>query len=188
MAKEKETHIIVDPEAKSLREKFQQMLQAYQELEKQLQAAFSGTGTAGAIQNLTNFGRYTEKFAGQLTYLRLSLGKLKAAFSDAFAPIGAYVLPVINRAIHRLTSFLHTVGAVLSAVMDSVSGTQALSAGADAAAKSYQNLGSAARRSLAGFDQLQRLNGGSSSWQAPERTRNPSPGRILRKLIGRNPG
>ena len=35
MAKEKETHIIVDPEAKSLREKFQQMLQAYQELEKQ---------------------------------------------------------------------------------------------------------------------------------------------------------
>ena len=167
MANEKEMHIIIDPEAKSLREKFQQMLRAYQELEKQLQAAFSGTGTAGAIQNLTNFGRYTEKFAGQLTYLRLSLGKLKAAFSDAFAPIGAYVLPVINRAINRLTSFLHTVGAVLSAVVDSVSGTQALSAGADAVAKSYQNLGSAARRSLAGFDQLQRLNGGGSSWQAP---------------------
>lgn len=163
MAKDPHIEIIIDPEGQTLQDRFQKMLEAYRELAQQIQDAYKAPDHTQAIQGLTDLTRYTEKYAGQLAYLRLSLGRLRAAWQTAFAPIGAYVLPLINRAINTVASFLNTVGAVLAAVMDAVGGTNALSGSADKAAKSYKSLGSAARRSLAGFDQIQRLNGGGSA-------------------------
>ena len=168
MAKNPHIEIIIDPEGQSLGERFQKMLEEYRALADEIAKAYAGLDATEAVQGLTNLTRYTEKYTGQLTYLRLCLGRLKAAFHTAFAPIGAYVLPVINRAINGLSSFLNTVGVVLSAVMDAVSGTDHMASGADKAAKSYKSLGSAAKRSLASFDQLQRLNGGGSAGAVAE--------------------
>lgn len=162
MAKNPETRIHIGP-GESLSDRFEQMRRAWQELAREIDEAFSGDEYRDAVQGLTDLGKYTQKFSGQLAYLRLSLGRLKAAFQTAFAPIGAYVLPLVNRAINGLATFLNTVGAVLSAVMDAVFGTDSLAESTDKAAKSYKSLGTSARRSLAGFDQLQRLNGGTGS-------------------------
>ena len=164
MAKYPHTDIIIDPEGeKTLADRFREMLESYQDLAKQIEDAYSGTEFRSAVAGMTDLAHYTDKFSGQLLYLRLSLGRLKTAFQTAFAPIGAYLLPIINKAIGGLTAFLNTVGVVLSAVMDNVRGVDAMAAGTDKAAQSYKKLGTAAKRSLAGFDQLQRLNGGGSA-------------------------
>ena len=41
-----------------------------------------------------------------LLVLRLSLGKLEAALTRAFAPIANLVLPGINRAVQQVASFV----------------------------------------------------------------------------------
>ena len=166
-------HIEIVIAPPTLSERFDEMLQAYKDTARQIQEAFKEVDLSEAVADTVKLSRYTEKFSGQLAYLRLSLGRLKAAFSDAFAPIGAYVLPVINRAINRLAAFMDTVGAVLAAVMGSIHGNEGLASSADEAASSYKKLGAAAKRSLAGFDQLQRLNGAAGSGAKNTVTRDP---------------
>ena len=163
--------IYIDPDAQSLQDRFDEMLRAYEEMARGIKEAFRQADLTGTVKSLVSLNYYTEKFSGQLSYLRLSLGRLKAAFTQAFAPIGAYVLPLINRAINHLASFLHAVGAVFAAVTDSVRGTDSAALSAENAAKSYKNLGAAAKKSLAGFDRIERLNGGSGS--AAASTYNP---------------
>lgn len=153
--------IYIEPGAQSLQDRFDEMLRAYEEMARGIEEAFRQIDLTDQVKGLVSLNYYTEKFTGQLSYLRLSLGRLKAAFTQAFAPIGAYVLPVINRAINYLASFLHTLGAVFAALTDGVRGTDSAALSAENAAKSYKNLGAAAKRSLAGFDQIERLNGGT---------------------------
>ena len=162
MTTEPITRIEITP-SQTLEERFEQMRRAWEELSREIEEAYAGASHDEAIRGLTALSKYTAKFSGQLAYLHLTLGRLKAAFQTAFAPIGAYVLPIINRAINGLASFLNTVGAVLSAVMDGIFGTDNLAKSTDKCAKSYKNLGASVRRSLAGFDQIQRLNGGTGA-------------------------
>lgn len=158
---DKPLEIIVDPDARSLQEKFDDMLSAYQETLEKLRQAFQKTDLSDFLGDTVSLTYYTKKYADQLLYLRLSLGRLKTALQNAFAPIGAVVLPVINKAINQLTRFLHTVQAALSIFMDSATGTDSVAESAKNATKAYKSLGGAVRRSLAGFDQLERLNGAS---------------------------
>lgn len=158
---DKPLEIIVDPDAGSVQEKFDDMLSAYQETLEKLRQAFQKTDLSDFLGDTVSLTYYTKKYADQLLYLRLSLGRLRTALQNAFAPIGAVVLPVINKAINRLAQFLHTVQAALSIFMDSATGTDSVAESAKNATKAYKSLGGAVKRSLTSFDQLERLNGAS---------------------------
>ena len=165
MARDSELEIIVDPDGKSLNEQFDQMLSAYRETLQKLKKAFQAVNLTAFEGQTVSLTYYTKKFSDQLLYLRLNLGRLRAALQNAFAPIGALVLPVINQAINRLVRFLHTVHAVFALLTDNATATDSVAESAQNAAKAYKSLGAAVRRSLAGFDQIERLNapsGGSA--------------------------
>ena len=76
-----------------LKERMEQLLKDSQELARQINEAFSEVDMTGTVTQTVRLGVYTRKLSGQLLYLRLSLGRLKTALSDAFAPITAVVLP-----------------------------------------------------------------------------------------------
>lgn len=158
--------IIVDPDAKSLQERFNEMLGAYRETLEKIQKAFRQMDMSAFVGDTVRLTYYTKIFTNQLQYLRMNMGRLRVALQNAFAPVGALILPVINKAINYLVSFLHAVQTVMSALADSVTGTDSAAEGAKNAASAYKSLGSAARRSLAGFDQIERLNGGGSGASA----------------------
>ena len=165
MGKHLTTEILFDPDATQVKLTIQAMLTAYQKAAKEIDKAFNQVDFSGVIADTVKLRQYTGKLSGQISYLRMNLGSMKAALTEAFAPIGVLVLPVINKAINRLTAFFHTVGAVMASVVQAVTGTADLTDANDAAAKSYGRLGSAAKRSLASFDQIQRLerqSGGTS--------------------------
>ena len=88
-----------------------------------------------------------------LLTLRLNLGSLRSALEAAFAPLAALVLPVVNDAIARLTDFCQDAGAVIAALFGTVY---------KKAVTTTRKTGSAVRRTLASFDQLNRLQGGGS--------------------------
>ncbi len=161
MPREPELEIIVDPDAKSLQQKFEDMLSAYRQTLQKLQKAFQKTGLGQFADDTVNLTYYTKKFSDQLLYLRLNLGRLRTALQNAFAPIGAVVLPAINKAVNWLVRFLHSVQAVMAIWVESATGTDSMAESAKDAAKAYKTLGGAVRRSLAGFDQIERLNGPS---------------------------
>jgi len=88
----------------------------------------------------------------KLLTLRLNFGKLRAAMERAFAPLTAAAAPVVNSAIRALTDFCDDAGAVMAALFGTVQ---------KKAVTTTKASGAAVRRSLADFDQIQRLNGGS---------------------------
>jgi len=87
----------------------------------------------------------------RLLTLRLSFGKLRSAIENAFAPVTASLAPMLNSAIRALTDFCDGVGAVLAALFGTVY---------EKAVTTTKAAGSAIRRTLASFDQIERLNGG----------------------------
>ena len=89
-----------------------------------------------------------------LLVLRLNLGKLEAAWGRAFAPIEARVVPALNTAVRAVTDFVNAAGSVMAALFGGVQLQ---------AAKTVRVTGSAVKRSLADFDQLDRLPTGSGS-------------------------
>ena len=154
--------IIIDPEEEpKVRNRLQDVLTAYKKIAEGIEEAFRQVDFSDTVAHTVHLRRHTEKLSGQLAYLRMNLGSLKAALTTAFAPIGNLVLPLINKAINRLKSFLNTVGAVLAAVTENIFGAQAVTKANDTAAKSYSRLGASAKKSLASFDQIERLNGTS---------------------------
>ena len=88
----------------------------------------------------------------QLLVLRLNFGKLRASIERAFAPVTATVAPVLNGAVRALTDFCDDAGAVMAALFGTVY---------KKAVTTTKATGSAIRRTLASFDQIERLNGGS---------------------------
>ena len=88
----------------------------------------------------------------QLLTLRLNFGKLRASIERAFAPITATVAPVLNSAVRALTDFCDDAGAVMAALFGTVY---------KKAVTTTKATGSAIRRTLASFDRIERLNGGS---------------------------
>lgn len=92
----------------------------------------------------------------ELLVLRMAFGRLKAAISDAVAPIGAVLIPAVNKAIFALTGLVKNVGSVISALLG-------IRVAETAVEKAVTKTAKAVRRSLAGFDQLNRLEGASGS-------------------------
>lgn len=88
----------------------------------------------------------------QLLVLRLSAGKLEAALRRCFEPLAAAVLPAVESVMRGLTAFFNDAAAVLAELFGFTRRE---------ADKTVRYSGKALKRSLAGFDQLERLNGGS---------------------------
>ena len=116
---------------------------------------------------------FEEKLSDSLLCLRLNLGKLKAAFTDAVTPIAAVFVPLINQAVIALTGIVSSIGQVIRALMGGIFQMDGLSDSSEKATENQKKLGKTVRstgktlrRSLAGFDELERLNaptGGSTT-------------------------
>ena len=136
-----------------------------------VQEAFTVRGYRDYLQTVSRFGK---NLASQLLVLQMAFGRLKVAIAKAFAPILEVVVPYINQAIFALIRFADTVRQFLTGLIAGVRGNDALADSAKNAADSEKTLakaatsaGKAARRSLMGLDQLERLNaptGGGSGY------------------------
>ena len=135
--------------------------------------AFSVQGLSDYKDTVTRFGK---DLADALLTLQLSFGRLKYAIADAVAPIASVFVPMLNTAIQAVIRFAGIVGQFLRGVLAGITGNKGLADSAKEATQSEVKLGSAAKaagkavkRSLASFDQLERLNsparsgGGSGS-------------------------
>ena len=98
----------------------------------------------------------TVNLSKELLVLRLAFGKLKAAISDAAAPLLAVMVPGLQKAVFWAIRFTKQVSQVIAALLG-VKVSQA------AVEKKTVSLGKSLKRSLAGFDKLERLNGGSGA-------------------------
>lgn len=127
-----------------------------------LQDVFSVKGYKDYKETVTRFGK---DLADALLVLQLSFGKLKYAIADAVAPIASVFVPMLNSAIQAAIRFAGVVGQFLRGVLAGITGNKGLASSAEEATRSEVKLGSAAKaagkavkRSLASFDQLERLN------------------------------
>ena len=128
-----------------------------------LQEAFSVKGYQDYKDTVTRFGK---KLADQLLTLQLAFGKMKYAIADAVAPIASVFVPMLNKAIWAVIRFCGVVNQFLRGIIAGVTGNQKLTDTAQEAIRSEEKLGTAtkaAQRSLADFDQIDRLNGDTGS-------------------------
>ncbi len=113
--------------------------------------------------------RFNGSLSSAMKQLRTSVQDMKTAFSEAAEPLGIVLIPALDQAVGRVTDLARNVGAVLSALL----GTDAATKKVKEATKAEQELNkasastaSAVKRSLAGFDQIDRLEGASSRGSA----------------------
>ena len=90
----------------------------------------------------------------ELLVLRLAFGQLKAAVAQAAAPLQAVLVPVLTNAVRAATRLVNDLGQVVAGLL----GVQAAQYKVE---KTVVSTGKALKRSVAGFDQLNRLQGNS---------------------------
>ena len=129
--------------------------------------AFTVSGYKDYLKTVRRFGK---ELADELLVLQLSFGRMKHAIADALAPIASLLVPVLNQAISAVTRFAGTLAELLRGLFQGISGQDALAQSAESAAGAEEKLeqaavsaGKAVKRSLMGFDQLNRLSGASGS-------------------------
>jgi len=108
---------------------------------------------------------YVKQMENGLLSLRLNLGKLKSAFAEAVAPVGAAVLPALNSIVRKATDTVQALGLVLGALFGAEQGTEAMTDSTKKLNAQLSGTARAARRTLASFDQINRLgeaSGGSA--------------------------
>jgi len=92
----------------------------------------------------------------ELLVLRLSFGRLKAAVAQAAAPVAAVLTPALSGAVQGATRLVRSLGQVIAGLL----GVQVAQTKVE---KAVVSAGKAAKRSVAGFDQLNRLQDTSGS-------------------------
>ena len=132
-----------------------------------MKEAFTVKGFEDYKDTVTRFGK---ELSDQLLTLQLGFGRMKYAIAEAVAPIATVFVPMLNSAIQAVTRFAGVAGQFLRGIIAGVTGNEALAGSAREATRSEEKLSSAAKsagkalkRSLASFDQLERLNGKSGS-------------------------
>lgn len=134
----------------------------------------AGIRDAFSVKGLKNYQKTVSRFgkdlANALLQLQLSFGAMKYAIAEAVAPIASVFVPMINAAIQTVIRFADVTGQFLRGILAAVTGNKALAEASQEVSKSQESLGKtvektgkAVRRSLAGFDQLQRLNAPTGS-------------------------
>ena len=102
--------------------------------------------------NTDNAVSATEELEKELLVLRLAFGKFKAELTRAVAPIGAVFVPVLQKAVWAATRLVKSVGKVVAALF-----------GYKTALKTILKTEEKMKRSLMGFDELNRLDGNSGN-------------------------
>ena len=154
-----EQAIQIDVNTKEMQEATRQVA-GLQKTVKALAAAistgFSASAMTGYLKGAVRSGSELEK---ELLVLRLALGKMKAAVGDAVAPLGAVFIPLLQQAVWAATRLVKAVGKVMGALF----GYSNTSKETAKAQKALASSGESAKRSLMGFDELNRLNTDSSA-------------------------
>lgn len=146
---------------------FSAIQKSAQNVETTLADVFRINGYKDYVQTAARYGK---ELASSLLVLQLRFGQLKAAIADAVAPVAAVFVPMLNQALLAAIRFTNGVGAVFSALFG---GNDALTQSTQKAETAQENLadsvratGKAVKKSLASFDQIDRLSaptGGSSA-------------------------
>jgi len=123
-------------------------------LGKSIINAFSSANIGGYLAEAVRGADSLEK---EFLVLRLSLGKLKSAIGEAAAPIVSSFMPMIQSAVYAAIRWVKNLGLVIRALFG---GKQASEEMAQAQEKLASSSGKASR-TLASFDKIERLNGGS---------------------------
>ena len=135
------------------------------EVGEAIEEAFSIGGYKDYLKTVKRFGK---DLTDELLVLQLSFGKMKVAIADSVAPVAAVFVPMLNRAVAAVTEFAGYVGQFFRGLILGVTGQDMLGQSAENAVKQEEKLadsakktGTAVRRSLVAFDQLNRLSRGS---------------------------
>lgn len=116
--------------------------------------------------NTDNAISASEELEKELLVLRLALGKLKASIINAVAPIGAVFVPMAQKAVWAATRLVKAVGAVIAALFGYSSASKSTAKTQEKLAKANEKV----KRSLMGFDEVNRLNENSGSWEEAHST------------------
>ena len=126
-----------------------------------------------SLSAITEYMKAAVKHGGELDkeflVLRLSLGKLKAAIGDAVTPLVAAFIPVVQNAVWAAIRMTKAVGKVIAALFGQGNAAASSAKGQTALAAANEKV----KRSLAGFDEINRLDTGDSETQ-PEMTTEPT--------------
>jgi len=109
--------------------------------------------------NTDNAVSATQQLDKELLVLRLALGKLKAAIVNAVAPIGAVFVPIVQKAVWAATRLVKSVGSVIAALFGYGNAAKTTVKTQEKLAKTNEKV----KRSLMGFDEVNRLNENSGS-------------------------
>ena len=144
---------------------FDNLVEAAGEVGEAIDDAFTIGGYKDYLKTVRRFGK---ELTDELLVLQLGFGKMKAAIADSVAPIAAVFVPMINKAVAAVSEFAGYVGQFFRGLILGITGQDMLGESAENAteqeeklAQSAKKTGTAVRRSLVAFDQLNRLSRGS---------------------------
>lgn len=154
--------LYVNTDTQQVKSSFDTIVVAAGEVEEAISSAFSIGGYKDYLRTVRRFGK---ELTDELLVMQLSFGKMKAAIADSVAPIAAVFVPMINRAVAAVTEFAGNVGQFFRGLILGITGQDMLGKSAENAADQEKELassakkaGTAVRRSLVAFDQLNRLS------------------------------
>lgn len=131
------------------------LLGAVRSLGREMEAAFTVETLADYRQACAIYGT---QLAGMLYKLQQSFTGLREALLGAAAPLAALLVPVVQTAVEVLTALANSIGQVLRVLLFGSEEAERFSGSLSAAASA----GTALKKTLAGFDQLNRLGSGST--------------------------
>lgn len=141
-----------------------QSLQSFaQKAGKQIRSALSQAFCVDSVSQLRRSAQlYGEALAASLYSLRRELDGLQNALIRAVAPLASLLVPVARQAVAVLTALAGSIAQVLGALL----GLTQQSGQLEHNLQGVVSAGKSLRRSLAGFDQLERLQDHTSSSSA----------------------
>ncbi len=152
---------VIKADAKAVAEASRAVKKELEGLGKAMDEAFTIGGYRDYVRTTVNYGK---ELTDGLLVLQLRLGLLKSAIIDAVMPLAVVFVPVLNEAVLACIRFFKGMGAVLGALIWGGKSARGFAHGTDMAAKSQEKLkktaastGKALQKSLASFDQIERL-------------------------------
>lgn len=173
----KETTIFLDFDSESEVEQVEDVTLAVTGLQAALKGLVQQMQNVFAASSV-DMKAFVRQMENGLLSLRLNLGKLKNALSEAVAPIAAAMLPALNGLIRKAADAVQAFGLVMGALFGAEQGTEGMTAGTKKLNTQLTGTAKAARRTLAGFDQINRLGaaaGGASATEAATVTDRQAP-------------
>lgn len=130
-------------------------------VKKGLQSMFSTAGNEAE--------KFNQTFTRSFRTLKSDMENMKAALIQAATPIQSALIPGIDQAVRKATVLAQSIAIVLNTLMGldtAKKKVQAVTKEEEKLKKTSVSAGAALKRSLAGFDQINRLNGatGGSSY------------------------